>query len=118
MRLTRDDADLILVGGGSVLIGDDLPGVRTVHRPEHADVANAIGAALAPVAGEADVVAEVGGDRRAEAVESCLGVARDRAIAAGADPGELRTVWIDEVPLAYMDRPLSRLRAKVAGPPA
>ena len=30
----------------------------------------------------------------------------------------LETVWVDEIPLAYMDRPLSRLRAKVAGPAA
>jgi N-methylhydantoinase A/oxoprolinase/acetone carboxylase beta subunit len=118
MRLGPDDADLVLVGGGAALIGDDLPGVRCVHRPADANVANAIGAALAPVAGEADVVAEVGGDRRAEALEACLDTARRRAIEAGADPDRLETVWIDEVPLAYLDRPVSRLRAKVAGPPA
>lgn len=116
MLLAAGEADLILVGGGAPLIGDDLPGVRRVHRPEHADVANAIGAALAPVAGEADVVAEVGGDGRAAAVEACLSRARQRAVDAGADPARLETIWIDEVPLAYLDRPMSRLRAKVAAP--
>ena len=38
-------------------------------------------------------------------------------VSYGADRPTLETVWIDEIPLAYMDRPLSRLRAKVAGPP-
>jgi len=118
MLLVAGEADLVLVGGGAPLIGDDLPGVRRVHRPEHADVANAIGAALAPVAGEADVVAEVGGDGRAAAVEACVDRARRRAVEAGADPARLEAVWIDEVPLAYLDRPMSRLRVKVAGPPA
>lgn len=118
MLLAAGEADLVLVGGGARLIGDGLPGVRRVHRPEHADVANAIGAALAPVAGEADVIAEVGGDRRAAAVDECVSRARERAVEAGADPSGLETVWIDEVPLAYLDRPVSRLRAKVAGPPA
>jgi hypothetical protein len=99
------------------LIGDDLRGVGRIHRPPNADVANAIGAALAPVAGEAEVVAEVGGDGRTEALETCLAVARGRAVEAGADPAGLETVWIDEIPLAYLDRPMSRLRAKVAGPP-
>jgi N-methylhydantoinase A/oxoprolinase/acetone carboxylase beta subunit len=116
MLLAAGEADLVLVGGGAPLIGDDIPGVRRVYRPEHADVANAIGAALAPVAGEADLVAEVGGDGRAAAVEACLSRARQRAVEAGADPARLETVWIDEVPLAYLDRPMSRLRAKVAGP--
>jgi N-methylhydantoinase A/oxoprolinase/acetone carboxylase beta subunit len=117
MRLSAAPAELILVGGGQGLLGDDIPGLRKVHRPEDADVANAIGAALAPIAGEADVIAEVGGDRRADALEACLDQARARAVSAGADPHALETIWIDEVPLAYLDEPLSRLRAKVAGPP-
>jgi len=117
MHLDPGGTDLVIVGGGAPLIGDDLPGVATTYRPTDADVANAIGAALAPVAGEADLVAEVGGDGRAEALEACLAIARRRAVEAGADPAGLETVWIDEIPLAYLDRPVSRLRAKVAGPP-
>ena len=41
---------------------------------------------------------------------------RERAIAAGANPATLETIWVEETPLAYLDRPLSRIRAKVAGP--
>jgi N-methylhydantoinase A/oxoprolinase/acetone carboxylase beta subunit len=118
MRTSAEPIDVVVIGGGGVLLEDSIPGVRDTIRPHHADVANAIGAASAPVAGEADIVVDVGGERRADAIERCRDEARQRAIDAGADPARVETVWIDEVPLAYLDRPMSRLRAKVAGPPA
>jgi N-methylhydantoinase A/oxoprolinase/acetone carboxylase beta subunit len=118
MRLSRAPADVVLVGGGAVLLRDELSGARSVERPTHADVANAIGAALAPVAGVAVRLAAVGEGERARAIERVTAEARDRAIAAGADPAALETLWVDEIPLAYLDRPMSRLRAKVVGPSA
>ena len=118
MRLTNDDVDLVAVGGGAPLLPDRLPGVRTIERPPDADVANALGAALAPVAGEADFVAEVGGEHRAGELDRAVALASERAVAAGARPDALETIWIEEIPLAYVDQPVSRIRAKVAGPPA
>jgi hypothetical protein len=106
-----------VVGGGAGLLAARLAGTRETIRPEHADVANAIGAALAPVAGQADLVADVGEDREG-AMRRTVEVASDRAREAGADPARLSIVWVDEIPLAYLDRPMSRLRAKVAGPAA
>ena len=41
-----EDVPVIVVGGGAALCADALPGASAVHRPEHADVANAIGAAI------------------------------------------------------------------------
>ena len=35
-----------MVGGGAALCGDALPGASEVIRPQHADVANAVGAAI------------------------------------------------------------------------
>ena len=90
MRLSADEVDLIVVGGGSVLLPDALPGVRSLVRPEHADVANAVGAALAPVAGEAELIADVGDDRRLAEIDRCLDEARQRAVAAGADAAQPR----------------------------
>jgi N-methylhydantoinase A/oxoprolinase/acetone carboxylase beta subunit len=118
MRVTAEPVDLVLVGGGIALLDDTIDGARRVHRPHDADVANAVGAALAPVSGEADLVADVGPGRRDDAIAEVIALARARAVAAGADPTTIETVWVDEVPLAYLDRPLSRLRAKVAGSPA
>jgi N-methylhydantoinase A/oxoprolinase/acetone carboxylase beta subunit len=117
IRTSTEPIDVVVVGGGAVLLTAELPGARETIRPTHADVANAIGAALAPVAGEADLVADVGSDREG-AIHRAVSIAVERAVDAGADPEQLETVWIDEIPLAYLDRPMSRLRAKVAGPAA
>jgi N-methylhydantoinase A/oxoprolinase/acetone carboxylase beta subunit len=116
MKLSRAAADVIVVGGGAVLVPAELPGAAALHRPDDADVANAVGAAIGLVSGEAEHVAVVGDDRPA-AIEAVLADARERANQAGADPAGIETVWVDEIPLAYMDRPMSRLRAKVAGRP-
>lgn len=40
------DAKVILVGGGSIIIGNQIAGVGQVVRPHHFEVANAIGAAV------------------------------------------------------------------------
>jgi len=117
MKTSRDPVPVLLVGGGSALISDALAGASTVHRPARYDVANAVGAAIALVSGEAEIVAEVA-DHRDDAIGRCIDEARDRAVAAGADADALDVVSVDETPLAYMDRPMSQLRAKVAGPPA
>jgi N-methylhydantoinase A/oxoprolinase/acetone carboxylase beta subunit len=117
MRLGPADVDLVAVGGGAVLLPDRLPGVARIERPADADVANAVGGALAPVSGEADFVADVAGERRRRELDRAIKLAGERAIAAGARPDALDTIWIEEIPLAYVDRPVSRVRAKVAGPP-
>jgi N-methylhydantoinase A/oxoprolinase/acetone carboxylase beta subunit len=116
MCLGAGDVDLVAVGGGAVLLSDRIPGVGRIHRPGDADVANAVGAALAPVAGQADFVADVGGGRRRLELDRATRLAGERAVAAGARPEALETVWVEEIPLAYVDRPISRVRAKVAGP--
>ena len=91
-------------------------GARRDDPARHADVANAIGAALcASRQGEAGLVADVGGaTARGRDPPGAVSIASERAVNAGADPDQLETVWIDEIPLAYLDRPMSRLRAKVA----
>ena len=43
--------------------------------------------------------------------------ARDRAVQAGADPDRVEIVELEEVPLAYLDRPRPcACRVKAAGP--
>jgi hypothetical protein len=46
VKTKQGDAKVILVGGGSVIIGDNIAGVGEVVRPEYLEVANAVGAAV------------------------------------------------------------------------
>lgn len=115
-KASRADVPLIAVGGGSILIPDRLPGVSEVIRPEHFDVANAIGAAVASVSGEYEGVLYHGSRKRPELLEQATASATARAIAAGADPDRVEVVEIEEVPIGYLTDTAIRVRVKVVGP--
>lgn len=116
IKVAKGDRPLIVVGGGSVLVPDRLPGVSEIHRPEHYEVANAIGAAIASVSGQVDRVVHLGPGGREVAIQEACDEARDRAIEAGADPERVEIVEIEEIPLTYMAAPTARIRVKAAGP--
>jgi N-methylhydantoinase A/oxoprolinase/acetone carboxylase beta subunit len=115
MKTSGDDRVLIAVGGGSILVPDRLPGVSEVVRPEHFDAANAIGAAIASVSGNVDRIFHLGADGRAAALAEASDEAREHAVAAGADPDDVRIIELEEIPLAYLTNPAVRIRAKAAG---
>lgn len=105
----------IIVGGGAIVIPDDLEGCSTVIKPEHSDVANAIGAAIAQVGGEVDHIVSMDDRSRSQAVEDVTDKAKQRAIAAGADPETVDLVDFVEVPLTYLPGNTSRFLAKAVG---
>jgi hypothetical protein len=103
------------VGGGSILGPDDLPGISEVIRPDHFDAANAVGAAIASVSGQVDRIFHMGAGGRKAALDEACGEATQNAVAAGADPGTVEIVEIEEIPLAYLTTPAVRIRVKAAG---
>ncbi|HEY3512463.1 hydantoinase/oxoprolinase family protein [Kribbella sp. NPDC051137] len=115
MRTSPDPLPVVAVGGGSILLPDDLPGSLAVHRPENFAVANAIGAAIAQVGGEVDRVYAIDPGRRDAVVDEARQEAVDRAIAAGADPAAVRIVDFDEVPIPYLPGNATRIRCKAVG---
>jgi N-methylhydantoinase A/oxoprolinase/acetone carboxylase beta subunit len=115
VKTAKGDLTLIAVGGGSILIPDELPGVSEVIRPDHYDAANAIGAAIASVSGQVDRIFHFGPGGRKAALDEASQEARDHAVAAGADPGTVQIVELEEIPLAYLTSPAVRIRAKAAG---
>ena len=115
LKTSPEDLPLIVVGGGSILVGEAIQGASRVIRPEHAGVANAIGAAIAQVSGEVDRIFSLEDRTR----DSALGEARDAAIkaavSAGADSETVEIVEIDEIPLAYLPSNALRIRIKAVG---
>ena len=106
---------VILVGGGAVLIQGDLPAASEVIRPENASVANAIGAAIAQVGGEAESMLSYRAMSRDKAIESVTQLAIDKAVAAGADKSTVRTIDIEETEVPYIEGDMRRVRVKVVG---
>ncbi|GAA3937134.1 hydantoinase/oxoprolinase family protein [Actinomadura viridis] len=131
MRTSPEALPIVAVGGGSVLLapgeagepgghGDSgvvggLPGFPDLRRPAHFAVANAIGAAIAQVGGEVDRVYQIPPGRR----DTVLDEARDQAVRAaenaGARPGTVTIVDVEEVPLAYLPGGATRVRVKAVG---
>lgn len=116
VKTSRADVPLIAVGGGSIILDERITGISEVLRPDHHDVANAIGAAIAAVSGSAEEVVSFRTRGHAEAVESIAARAREAAVAAGADPARVSVVDVEETPLTYLMEPAARIRVKAAGP--
>ena len=115
IKTRRDDMPVIAVGGGAFLVPENLPGASEVLRPENAGVANAIGAALAQVGGEAELLYSPSVQQREDAVSEAKRMAVELAIAAGAESGSVAIVDIEEVSLSYMAKETRRLRIKAVG---
>jgi hypothetical protein len=115
MKTTAEPVPLVAVGGGSVLLGDRLEGVAEVIRPEHCDVANAVGAAIAQVGGEVDVAYSLSQVTRDEAIEDAKRRATARAIAAGANAGTVAIVDVEQISIPYVANDAMRVKAKAVG---
>ncbi|XXX80626.1 hydantoinase/oxoprolinase family protein [Sorangium sp. So ce134] len=109
------DIPSIVVGGGSSLIWRPLQGISEIIRPEHAEVANAVGAAIAQVSGEVDRIVDLEHLSRDDALAEAQAEAIARASAAGADPTSIQLLDVEEVPLAYLPSSAIRIRVKAAG---
>ncbi len=114
MKPSATPVPIVLVGGGSVISPDGLAGVSDVIRPDHAGAANAVGAALGDVAGQAERVFSLRETSRAEAVAAVRAEAIERAVAAGASVGTVEVLALEELPVAYMEDTVI-VRARAAG---
>ena len=78
-------------------------------------MANAIGAAIAQVGGEAEAMMNYRQISRKEALQQVTTEATQRAVAAGANEASVRTADIEETAVPYMDEGMTRVRVKVIG---
>ena len=106
---------VVLVGGGAVLVTENLEAASEMLRPEHSGVANAIGAAIAQIGGEFEVLASYDATPRDEVIKQVTGEASRAAVTAGADPATVRIADIDETNMSYMDGNTTKVRVKVVG---
>jgi N-methylhydantoinase A/oxoprolinase/acetone carboxylase beta subunit len=115
-KLSADDTPVVVVGGGGPLLRA-VPGLEKLIVPEHAGIANAVGAAFAEAGGEVDRIYDLSGTTRAEVLEQAKAEAVASAIESGASPEKVRIVDAEDVPLTHLGGGAAvRVRVKAAGP--
>lgn len=115
MKLSHEDADVILVGGGSVILPENLTGARSVARPDYFGTANAIGSAISKVSGTYEQLVNYDEIPRDEALAKAKAEAAAMAVAAGAVPETVELIDVEDVPLAYYPGNTNRVKIKAAG---
>lgn len=115
MKTSKGDATVIAVGGGHFLIGDGLPGVSRIVRPKHADVANAVGAAIAQIGAQIEQVVDYDQTPREVALAAMRQAAAARIAAAGGKPDTIEIVDMEEVFLSYLPGRAAQVRMKAVG---
>ncbi|GAA0477430.1 hydantoinase/oxoprolinase family protein [Parasphingorhabdus litoris] len=115
MKPGGKEMPVILVGGGAILVTGGLRAASQLHRPENSGVANAIGAAIAQIGGEAERLMSYRETPREEAIKKVTDEAKGRAVEAGAESSSIKAVDIEETAVPYMDEGATRIRVKVIG---
>lgn len=115
MKVSDQPVTLLLVGGGSIVYMDALEGVAECIVPPHHDSANAVGAAIAKVSGEVDVIEILEGRDEGAVVEAAKQQAMQAAIERGADKDDVSVVEVEKIPLQYVTNKAVRLVVKAVG---
>lgn len=115
MKPSSKPLPVVLVGGGAVLVTRDLGAASEMLCPEYSGVANAIGAAIAQIGGEAERLVNYRELPRETAIEMLCREASDIAAAAGADRSTIRIADIEETSISYMAEGTTKLRIKAVG---
>lgn len=115
MKVSRAPVYVLLVGGGALLVTDDLDGVEKCIQPIHQGAANAVGAAIGKVSGEVDVIEILEGRDEKAVVSATCQKAIDIAIQKGAAQDDVRIVEVNKMPLQYVDNGAMRIQVRAVG---
>ena len=115
MKVSSADSDVILVGGGSIVLPEKLAGAAATVKPDHFGCANAIGSAISKVSGTFEKLINYDEIPRDKALEQAKAEAVDLAVAAGAIRETVEIIEVEDVPLAYYAGNTNRVKIKAAG---
>ena len=115
MKLTSEDTDVVLVGGGSIILPKNLQGASNTIKPEHFGCANAIGSAISKVSGTIEKLINYDDIPREEALKQTKDAATQMAVEAGAIAETVEIIDVEDVPLQYYPGHTNRVKVKAAG---
>ena len=115
MKVSSEDVDVILVGGGAIVLPEKLAGAKTVTKHEFGGVANAIGSAISKVSGTYEQLVNYDEIPRDTALEKAKTEAVELAVNAGAIRETVEIIDVEDVPLQYYPGNTCRVKIKAAG---
>jgi N-methylhydantoinase A/oxoprolinase/acetone carboxylase beta subunit len=101
-----------MIGGGAFLLPKKLFDSRFII-PQHADVANAYGAALAEISATVDTVVSL--ENRQKVLEELQQQAIQAAIEKGADFKSVNVVEVEIMPYHYVPNRIARVIVRASG---
>ncbi|KAK4072890.1 uncharacterized protein Triagg1_5567 [Trichoderma aggressivum f. europaeum] len=104
MKVSAASATVLLVGGGALLVTDELAGVEKCIQPIYQWAANAIGAAIGKVSGEVDTVEILEGKDEKAIIDAACKKATDQAVEKGAVREDVKIAEVNKMPLQYMSK--------------
>ena len=115
MKISNADIDVILVGGGSIVLPENLMGAKTVSKPNYFGIANAIGSAISKVSGTLEKLVNYDEIPREKALQQAKEAAISIAVESGAVRETVEIIDVEDVPLAYYPGNTNRIKVKAAG---
>lgn len=115
IKTSGSEMDVILVGGGSIILPEKLSGAKSVTKPQYFGTANALGSAISKVSGTYEKLIDYDKLPREEALAQAKDEAVEMAVKAGAMRETVEIVDVEDVPLAYYPGNTSRVKIKAAG---
>ena len=115
MKVSSEDLDVVLVGGGSIILPENLAGACSVTKPAYFGTANAIGSAISKVSGTYEALINYDELPREQALEKAKAEAVEMAVQAGAIRETVEIIEVEDVPLAYYAGNTCRVKVKAAG---
>jgi hypothetical protein len=116
MKTTAEPVPAIFIGGGATVVPRaGLAGVSEVVSPSHFEVGGAVGTTIAEIGAYAEGVVDLEREDRNEAITRVTEQAKANATAAGAIPGTIEVIDIEEIPFTYMPGKREKIRIRVKG---
>jgi hypothetical protein len=116
IKVSSAPQPIILVGGGNILVSRSLKGGSEVIRPRYAEVANAVGAAIALVSGRVDKLFDFAALGRDTALAQARAEAIRAAVAAGASADQVEIIDVQELPMSHMRTGAVQVKVRAVGP--
>ncbi|KAH7074986.1 hypothetical protein FB567DRAFT_181968 [Paraphoma chrysanthemicola] len=115
MKVSSAPVHMLLCGGGALLVTENLDNVEKCIQPVHQGAANAVGAAIAKVSGDIDIVEVIAGRSENDIMESARQKAIDLAVRKGASRSDVKIVEMNKMPLQYTNNAAMRIQIRAVG---